>query len=191
LRLNLGFAMKVLHTELAGVLVVETVPVVDQRGTFARWFCENELGEIMKHRRIAQINYSRTTRLGAVRGFHYQHAPHAEMKLIRCLKGRVFDVAVDLRQGSPTMLRWHAEELTPASCRMLVIPEGCAHGFQAMEAESDLLYLHTASYVPEAEGGVRFDEDRIGVAWPLPVVDLSLRDHSFPVLATGFSGIFV
>jgi dTDP-4-dehydrorhamnose 3,5-epimerase len=183
--------MKVLRTELPGVLVVETAPFVDQRGAFARWFCETELGAVMEQRRIAQVNYSRTTRLGTVRGFHYQHAPYAEMKLIRSLKGRVFDVAVDLRRGSPTMLRWHAEELTPANGRMLVIPEGCAHGFQAMEAESDLLYLHTALYAPEAEGGVRFDEARIGVSWPLPVADLSPRDHSFPALAIGFSGICV
>ena len=183
--------MKVLNTKLPGVLVVETAPLVDQRGAFARWFCEKELGAIMARRHIAQVNYSRTSRAGALRGFHYQHAPHAEMKLIRCINGRVFDVAVDLRHGSTTFLRWHAEELTPANGRMLVIPEGCAHGFQAMEAGSDLLYLHTALYAPDAEGGVRFDEPRIGVSWPMPVVDLSQRDNSFPVLDAGFSGILV
>jgi dTDP-4-dehydrorhamnose 3,5-epimerase len=181
--------VKVLRTELPGVLVAETTAFVDQRGAFSRWFCEEELDEVMGQRRIAQINYSRTTRLGALRGFHYQTAPHAEMKLIRCLRGRVFDVAVDLRRGSSTFLRWHAEELTPTNARMLVIPEGCAHGFQALEAESELLYLHTALYAPEAEGGVRFDEARIAVPWPLPVVDLSQRDRSFPVLDAGFSGI--
>jgi dTDP-4-dehydrorhamnose 3,5-epimerase len=183
--------MKVFRTELPGVVVVETAPFVDQRGAFARWFCEKELGEVMEHRRIAQVNYSRTTQLGALRGFHYQRAPYAEMKLIRCLRGRVFDVAVDLRRGSATFLRWHAEELTPQNARMLVIPEGCAHGFQAMEVESDLLYLHTALYAPEAEGGVRFDEARLGVSWPLPIADLSQRDRSFPVLDARFSGISV
>jgi dTDP-4-dehydrorhamnose 3,5-epimerase len=111
------------------------------------------------------------------------------MKLIRCIKGRVFDVAVDLRRGSSSFLRWHAEELTPANARMLVIPEGCAHGFQALEAESELLYLHTALYVPEAEDGVRFDEARIGISWPLPVVDVSQRDQSFAALDAHFSGI--
>jgi dTDP-4-dehydrorhamnose 3,5-epimerase len=183
--------MKVLRTEISGVLVVGTAPFVDQRGAFARWFCEEELGAVMEHRRIAQVNYSRTSRVGALRGFHFQHAPHAEMKLIRCINGRVFDVVVDLRHGSKTFLRWHAEELTPANGRMLVIPEGCAHGFQAMDAGSDLLYLHTALYAPDAEGGVRFDESRIGVSWPLPVVDLSKRDNSFPALDAGFSGILV
>ncbi len=183
--------MKVRPTGIAGVLVVETAPSVDQRGAFARWFCEEELGTVMEHRRIVQVNYSRTSRVGALRGFHYQHAPHAEMKLIRCIKGRVFDVAVDLRQGSTTFLRWHPEELTAANCRMLVIPEGCAHGFQAMEADSDLLYLHTAAYAPDAEGGVRFDDFRIGVAWPIPVVDVSERDSSFPVLDGGFRGLSV
>jgi dTDP-4-dehydrorhamnose 3,5-epimerase len=181
--------MEVLRTEILGVLVVEAAPVADQRGAFARWFCEEELGAVMEHRRIVQVNYSRTSCVGALRGFHYQRAPHAEMKLIRCIKGRVFDVAVDLRQGSTTFLRWHAEELTPANGRMLVIPEGCAHGFQAMEADSDLLYLHTASYAPDAEGGVRFDESRIGVSWPMPLVDISERDRSFAVLGAGFSGI--
>jgi dTDP-4-dehydrorhamnose 3,5-epimerase len=183
--------MKFHPTQIAGVLVVETAPLIDQRGAFARWFCEEELRSVMNNRRIAQVNYSRTSRAGALRGFHYQRAPHAETKLIRCLKGRVFDVAVDLRQGSPTFLRWHAEELTPANWRMLIIPEGCAHGFQAMEADSDLLYLHTASYAPNAEGGVRLDDSRIGVLWPMPVADISKRDSSFPVLDAGFAGISV
>jgi len=113
------------------------------------------------------------------------------MKLLRCLHGRVFDVAADLRTNSPTFLQWYAEELTPGNARMLVIPEGFAHGFQILEADSELLYLHTAYHAPEAEAGVRFDDSRIGIAWPLPATELSKRDCSFPLLASDFRGIVV
>jgi dTDP-4-dehydrorhamnose 3,5-epimerase len=120
---------------------------------------------------------------------HYQHPPHAEMKLVRCVKGGVWDVAVDLRAGSPTFLQWHAEELTPQNARMLIVPEGCAHGFQALEPDSELLYLHTAFYTPEAEGGVAHDDPRLAISWPLPVVDLSTRDRAHPQIMPSFSGI--
>src|SRR3546814_535660 len=132
--------MKITPTALAGVSVVDTQAFRDHRGAFARLFCERELASIMGGRHIVQINHSRTTMVGAVRGMHFQSAPHAEMKLVRCLKGRVWDVAVDLRAGSPTFLRWHAQELSEDNARMLVISEGCAHGFQALEPDSELLY---------------------------------------------------
>ena len=135
-----------------------------------------------------QINHSRTAAVGTVRGMHFQNPPHAEMKLVRCLKGRVWDVAVDLRAGSPTFLRWHAEVLAADNARMLVVPEGCAHGFQVLEPESELLYLHTANYAPEAEGGVFCEDPRLGIAWPLPVEGLSRRDLSFAPIATNFTG---
>jgi dTDP-4-dehydrorhamnose 3,5-epimerase len=111
------------------------------------------------------------------------------MKLIRCLKGRVWDVAVDLRRESPTFLHWHTEELTPANTRMMVIPEGFAHGFQVLEPESELLYLHTAFYTPGAEGGLRHDDPRLAINWPLAVTDLSPRDTAHPVISSDFSGI--
>ena len=178
-------------TELRGVLVVETTPLVDSRGAFARFFCERELAAVTGDRRIVQINHSRTDAVGAVRGLHYQLPPHAEMKLVRCLRGRVWDVAVDLRAGSPTFLQWHAEELSPGNARMLVIPEGCAHGFQVLEPESELLYLHTAYYAPEAEDAVACDDPRVGVAWPLPIGGLSERDGNHPPLPADFVGIDV
>lgn len=170
-------------------MVVETTPHIDARGAFARLYCERELAALIGTRRIVQINHSRTATVGAIRGMHFQHPPHAEMKLVRCLKGRVWDVAVDLRRNSPTFLRWHAEELTPTNARMMVIPEGFAHGFQAMEAESELLYLHTALYTPDAEGGVRHDDPRLAIAWPLLVADLSPRDSSHPLIKPDFNGI--
>ena len=183
--------MKVYPTALQGVVVVESTPFVDQRGAFSRLYCEQELGEIIGNRRIVQINHSRTSNVGTVRGMHYQRAPHLEMKLVRCLKGRVWDVAVDLRSGSPTFLQWHAEVLTPDNARMLVIPDGCAHGFQVMESESELLYLHTDFYTPECEGGVQCNDPSLNIAWPLPITDLSSRDGSHLPIASDFTGIAV
>jgi dTDP-4-dehydrorhamnose 3,5-epimerase len=183
--------MNIHSTPLAGLVVVETTPHKDQRGVFTRLYCERELAELMGNRHILQINHSRTTQIGALRGLHFQYPPHAEMKLVRCLKGRVWDVAVDLRVNSSTFLRWHAEELTPENNRMMVIPEGFAHGFQVLEAESELLYLHTAFYIPTAEGGVRYDDPRLAIQWPLPISDLSARDANHPLLAPDFSGIFL
>ena len=113
----------------------------------------------------------------------------AEIKIVRCLKGRVFDVAVDLRQGSPTFLKWTAVELTPENHLAFVIPEGCAHGFQVLEEDSELLYLHTAFYTPDAEGAVRFDDPRVGVNWPLVPTDLSARDLSHTHLKEIFKGL--
>lgn len=181
--------MNVSQTPLHDVMIVETTAFSDERGLFARLYCENELSEIIGHRRIVQINYSRTHTVGAVRGLHYQQPPHAEMKLVRCLKGRVWDVAVDLRAKSPTFLQWHAEELTPDNARMLVIPEGCAHGFQVLEADSELLYLHTAAYQPNAEGGVAYNEPSLNIAWPLPITELSQRDRHHALIGTDFLGI--
>ncbi|MHB1322000.1 MAG: dTDP-4-dehydrorhamnose 3,5-epimerase [Acidithiobacillus ferrivorans] len=183
--------MKVLSTALQGVAVVTTKPFVDPRGAFSRCFCKKEMASLIGDRDIVQINHSRTTMVGAVRGLHYQRPPHAEMKLVRCLQGRVWDVAVDLRAGSPTFLQWHAEELSPDNARMLIIPEGCAHGFQVLEADSALLYLHTAYYTPDAEGGLRHDDARLGITWPLPVADLSERDRRHPLLNADDPGISV
>lgn len=171
--------MKIIQTKISGVLIVETVPYHDDRGSFYRAFCRHELALIIGDRSIEQINMSRTVSVGAIRGIHFQRAPHAEMKLIRCIKGRVWDVAVDLRKDSVSYLQWHAIELSVENCNMLVIPEGCAHGFQVLESESELLYLHTAGYSPGSEGGLRFDDPLFSISWPLPVTDISNRDMSY------------
>lgn len=185
----MGPGVKLRSTPLAGPIVAETDRSVDHRGTFARFFCERELSEVLGGQRIVQINHSVTYARGAVRGMHFQHPPHAEMKLIRCLRGKVWDVALDLRVGSPTFLRWHAEELTPDNGRMFVIPQGFAHGFQALETGSELLYLHTSAYAPESEGGVDCRDPLLGIEWPLPVTELSGRDLRHPPLHAGFQGI--
>ena len=181
--------MKFLSTSLNGVIVVETDVVSDYRGSFSRIFCERELVRIIGEKKIAQINYSITTVPGTVRGIHYQNSPHAETKLIRCTKGQVWDIAVDMRAGSPTFLQWHAEELSSENTRMLIIPEGCAHGFQSLVADSELLYLHTDFYTPESERGVSYNDPQLSIPWPLPIKNLSKRDQSFPSIPHGFSGI--
>lgn len=181
--------MKILITPIEGVFVVEHSLRHDSRGAFGRLFCQNALSQILGSRQIVQINHSRTTSVGAVRGMHFQHSPHGEMKLIRCLKGEVWDVVVDLRANSKTFLQWHAEVLNPDNARMFVIPEGCAHGFQVLQPDSELLYLHTAFYEPNSEGAVRYDDPRVNILWPLPVTDLSPRDKSHGLLSTDFVGL--
>jgi dTDP-4-dehydrorhamnose 3,5-epimerase len=183
--------VRVSATDLPGVLVVETPSFADLRGTFTRWFCERELAAVLGNRHIVQVNHSCTKSVGAIRGLHYQLPPHAEMKLVRCLRGRVWDVVVDLRYGSPTLLRWYAEELSSDNPRMVVVPEGCAHGFQVLEEASELLYLHTAFFEAGAEAGARYDDPRIGICWPLPPSEVSDRDRRHPPVDPLFAGVIL
>lgn len=175
--------MKIIRNRIAGVSLIEANPYLDERGVFYRAFCRNELTLIIGNRQIEQINLSRTDMVGAIRGLHFQYPPHSEMKLIRCIKGKVWDVALDLREDSATYLQWYAAELSADNLNMLVIPEGCAHGFQVLEPESELLYLHTACYVADLEGGVRFDDPLVSISWPIPVTDISVRDRLHPLLS--------
>ena len=181
--------MKIRQTPVPNLLAIDSERRIDERGSFARLFCQKELHEIMGTRRIVQANQSSTRNVGAVRGLHYQHQPHAEMKLVRCIKGKVWDVAVDLRRGSPSFLEWHAEELSPENTTMMIIPEGFAHGFQVLEADSQMLYFHTAYYNSSAEAGVQPTDPMLSIRWPLPVRDLSDRDLSHPLLPSDFAGL--
>jgi dTDP-4-dehydrorhamnose 3,5-epimerase len=185
----LGDGVNILDTPVSDLKIVQSLPHRDARGAFIRLFCAQELQPVLGHRQIAQINHSRTSHAGAVRGMHFQRPPHAEMKMVRCLRGRVWDVAVDLRAGSPTFLQWHAQELAQDDAQMLVIPEGFAHGFQALEPDSELLYLHTAFYHSSSEGGLRHNDPRLAIAWPLPPQDLSPRDQAHRLLSADFTGV--
>ena len=181
--------MKLTSTPIAGLHLAESAPVADHRGALTRFYCERALSAALGPRRIVQINHTRTHVVGAIRGMHLQRPPHAEMKFVRCVKGRVWDVTVDLRARSPTFLKWHAEELSPENGRMMIIPEGCAHGFQVLEADSELLYLHTAFYTPDSEGGFSCHDIAFNIHWPLPAADLSKRDASHQPIAPHFTGI--
>jgi dTDP-4-dehydrorhamnose 3,5-epimerase len=176
---------------LAGLKRIQRQRLGDNRGFLARLFCADELAAAGWTQPIAQINHTHTALRGTVRGMHFQRPPHAEMKLVSCLKGRVWDVAVDLRHNSPTFLHWHAEELSPINRRMMAIPEGFAHGFQVLDSESELLYLHTAFYTPVAEAGLRHDDPYLAIEWPISVTDISARDAMHPFINSDFSGIAV
>ena len=161
----------------------------DARGFLARLFCAEELALAGWNKPIVQINHTYTARQGTVRGMHYQLQPHAEMKLVSCIRGAVFDVVVDLRAGSPTFLQWHTETLSADNGRALLIPEGFAHGFQTLSDGCEVLYLHSAAYAPDAEAGLRTDDPLLGLAWPLPIAELSARDRGHPLLTPQFKGM--
>jgi len=172
-------------TPLKGVFELRVQPFADHRGAFLNAFRAQEPAFMGSwgDRGIAQVNLSRTETVGTIRGLHRQAEPHSEAKLVRCLRGRVWDVAVDLRTDSSTYGQWHALELSPELGNALLIPEGCAHGFQVLEPGSELLYLHSGAWVPEAETGVRWDDPTLAIAWPLPVAGLSERDRNLPWLS--------
>lgn len=181
--------MKIHYTPLKDLLLIESVPIRDERGQFVRVFCESGYTELRPSLHWTQINVSSTTHKGTVRGMHFQYPPAAEVKLIRCLRGRVFDVAVDLRANSPTFLRWHGVELSENESMQFFIPEGFAHGFQALTDDAQLLYLHTAAWNRQQEGAIRHDDPALSIAWPLSVTRVSEKDRNTPLLDEKFTGI--
>jgi dTDP-4-dehydrorhamnose 3,5-epimerase len=170
--------MKIEQTKITNVSIIHSEPFNDERGFFNRIFCQKELEVIRPSIVIAQINHSMTRQKGTIRGMHFQNPPHAEMKIVRCIKGSIFDVAVDLRKDSPTFLQWHGEVLSAENMKALVIPEGCAHGFQSLEDDIEMVYMSTSPYCKEAEGGIRFNDPKIGIQWPLPVTIISEKDKN-------------
>jgi len=178
-----------LPTALDGLLVVRRWRVDDQRGFLSRMYCAEMFAAAGVSKPVSQINHTLTRRKGAVRGMHFQVPPHAEIKVVSCIRGEVFDVGVDLREGSPTFLCWHGEMLSAGNQHSLIIPEGFAHGFQALTEDCELLYLHTAPYHPEAEGGMSPVDPRLSIAWPLDITEMSERDRRHPPLTEEFKGI--
>ncbi len=176
---------------LFGLKRIQRTVIGDARGFLSRLFCAEELAAAGWTRPIVQINHTLTARRGTVRGMHFQHPPQAEMKLVSCIRGQVFDVAVDLRQGSSTLLQWHGEILSATNHYALLIPEGFAHGFQTLTDDCELLYLHTSTYAPDAEGGCHPQDPALGINWPLPVADLSDRDGGHPFITRAYAGICV
>jgi len=176
---------------LPGLFSVQHKRHEDTRGHFSRLFCEGSLSGFDQPFHIRQINHSCTREQGSVRGLHYQDGEHPEAKLITCLRGEVWDVAVDLRADSATFLHWHAEHLRAGDGRSLLIPAGFAHGFQTLTDDAELLYLHSADYAPEHEGGLSVHDPRLAIAWPLAVKNLSARDASHPLLDSRFCGVHV
>lgn len=175
--------------DLPGLKLVRRKPIEDARGSLVRLFCADAFHASGFAPAISQINLTLTKRRGTVRGLHFQRPPHAEIKLVSCLRGSIFDVAVDLRENSPTFLRWQGVVLSEANQTSLLIPDGFAHGFQALEAGCELLYLHSAPHHPDAEGGLHPLDPSLAITWPLDVADLSDRDRSHPRLLPSFKGL--
>jgi dTDP-4-dehydrorhamnose 3,5-epimerase len=174
---------------LAGLKRVERQCIGDSRGFLSRLFCAEELAAAGWCKPIAQINHTFTAKCGTVRGMHYQRPPHAEMKLVSCIQGEVWDVAVDLRAGSPTFLHWHAEILSADNHRALLIPEGFAHGFQTLGDNAMLLYCHSAAHSPDAEAALNAQDPRLAITWPCPITEISSRDASHPLINMQSEGV--
>jgi dTDP-4-dehydrorhamnose 3,5-epimerase len=181
--------MKFYPTSLRDAYVVQPEPFEDKRGIFARIFCMKELEAISHTKNVMQINHSRTVKRGTIRGIHYQRPPKAEIKIVKCIHGAVFDVIVDLRKESPTFCQWHGELLSAENMKIMYVPEGFAHGFQTMEEKTELLYLHTEFYSPEHEGGVRYNDPMLSISWPLEVTEVSKKDQEYPLLSKDFQGM--
>ena len=175
--------------ELEGLAVVERTAIGDERGFLSRIFCTEELRAAGWDLPISQINHALTKVAGTVRGMHFQYPPKAEAKLVSCLRGAVWDVAVDLRKDSPTFLRWHAEELSVANRRALLIPPGFAHGFQSLEPGCELLYLHSEPYDPALEGALNPRDPALAITWPREIAAISDNDANWPMISSDFRGV--
>jgi dTDP-4-dehydrorhamnose 3,5-epimerase len=176
-------------TGLEGSYVIDLTPYRDERGWFARFYCKTEFAAIGHTKEWVQMNHSFNREKGALRGLHYQQPPFREIKVVRCIAGSIYDVIIDLRKGSASFLQGFAVELSAENKKMLYIPEGFAHGFQVLSENTELIYLHSEYYTPGAEGGLRFDDPGLRIAWPLPVTILSERDAAHPLLTDQFKGI--
>jgi len=163
----------------------------DHRGFFSRIFCAEELSAAGWHKPVSQINHTRTQKQGSVRGMHFQFPPYAEAKLVTCVRGEVWDVAIDLRKNSSTFLQWHAERLSLENSTALLIPEGFAHGFQTLTADAELLYCHSAPYTPSAESGLNPRDPKLAITWPLAITEISGKDGNHPMLNTKYQGLVI
>lgn len=176
-------------TPIDNLKLIEQMPKKDERGFFKRIFCQNSLSSLIQGKSIVQINHSLTLKKGTVRGLHFQKPPHAENKIVSCLKGKVWDVAVDLRKGSKTFLHYHAVILSEDNFNSYLIPEGFAHGFQTLTSNCEILYFHTTDYNRESEDGLNALDHRISINWPEQITERSKRDTELSMLSADFKGI--
>jgi len=177
------------ETTLAGAYIIDLEKIEDERGFFARSWCEREFDAHGFDSRLVQCNVSFSKKRGTLRGLHYQAAPHEETKLVRCTKGSLFDVIVDLRKDSPTFLKWVGVKLTAANRRMLYIPKRFAHGFQTLENQTEIFYQMSEFFYQDAARGIRWDDPSIAVAWPRAERTISKRDQAYTDLEKQFVGL--
>lgn len=176
---------------LKGAFTVDVQPFEDSRGFFTRVFCEKEFGDQQLVTHFVQANHSGTKGKGVIRGMHFQHMPHSEVKLVKCVQGAIFDVIVDVRKGSPTFLQWFGAELTAENRRMMYVPAGFAHGFQSLSDYSEITYMVSNFYNKESEGGVKYDDPAVNIEWPLPVSLVSEKDNNISLIDSTFQGVFI
>lgn len=176
-------------TILAGSYTIELEPFSDERGWFARYYCKKEFSAIGHDKEFVQMNHSVSKAKGTIRGMHYQVQPYREIKLVRCIAGKVWDVIIDIRSGSPTFLQSFGVELSAENRKMVYIPEGFAHGFQCLSDDCELLYHHTEFYQPAAEAGIRFSDPLVNIQWPMEPTNISQRDADHPLLGNDFKGV--
>lgn len=181
--------MKFFETELKGAFIIELEPRRDERGLFVRTFCKREFAEINHTKEFVQFNQSVSLQKGTLRGLHFQVPPSSEIKLIRCIRGKVFDVIIDLRMGSPTFLQHIEVILSDEKMNMIYVPEGFAHGFQTLEDNSHMIYHHTEYYTPENERGLNYNDPAFNILWPLEPVNVSEKDQKHPFIDHNFNGI--
>ena len=174
--------MKFKELTLSGAYLIEDEPHKDERGEFARAFCSNEFSSLGLSSKFVQCNLCRNNIKGTLRGIHYQNFPMAEVKLVRCVKGSIYDVIVDLRKESPTYLQWHGEKLTDDNGLMLYVPKGFAHGYQTLEDNTSIHYMVSEFYAPEYEKGLHFQDPLLAIKWPIDVSNLSRKDACWPKL---------
>jgi dTDP-4-dehydrorhamnose 3,5-epimerase len=174
---------------LKGCYIIEVEPMGDNRGWFARTYCKKEFVQIGHEKEWVQLNHSFTSQKGTTRGMHYQLPPYTEIKMVRCIAGAVYDVVVDIRKDSPTFLQWFGAEISAENKKMMYIPTGFAHGFQAITDNCELIYHHSEFYSSGAEGGIKYNDTAIGIEWPLSLTEISARDNNHPLLDSTFKGI--
>ena len=177
--------MKVIETPLADLFVVEIEPLNDDRGFFARSFCVRDFQAHGLEPTIVQCNISFNEKAGTLRGLHFQGSPHEEAKLVRCTRGAIYDVAVDIRRNSRTYLKWYATELTSENRRMMFIPRGFGHGFQTLVDKSEVFYLMSEFYHPESARGLAWDDPMLRITWPIANPIMSDKDRSYPLIDDG------
>lgn len=182
--------LNIIQTKFKDLYIVEPNSFKDDRGAFSRVYCENEMHDIFG-KSIKQINHSITKEKGTVRGLHFQYEPHAEVKMVKCIRGSVFDVVVDIRKNSPTFLNYFSAELTQDNQKMIYISKGFAHGFQILEDDTELLYFHSSVYKPSKEGALNVKDPLLNIKWPLDIINLSKRDEEHKLLDNTFEGIVI
>lgn len=181
--------MKKFKTRIKDLYIYERIPFNDDRGLFQKIYCPDQLSDYLSNKEVWQINHSITCKIGTIRGLHYQKKPNLETKIVSCIRGKVFDVAVDLRKNSETFLKWYGIVLCEKNFRSMIIPEGFAHGFQALETNSELIYVHNNKYDPNYEDGVNALDGIINIKWPLDITNISGKDKNLKFISKAFKGI--